>query len=454
MICYELVSGGQVPFSHLFQGQDAEAVMLDESEREDLVIRSVIYDSQRPKRIESINCPEIFWNLIEACWSQLASDRPSATQVAARLKVLLKMQARFRRQSQIKQFSEAFQVDVPLNDLMQMVDARLGSCAVSTDCDSTKRDSACTDLHDVGRIDSAYTTSPRNSMISMNLAFSLDNVIESSHLKSKIKLGIDLPLSCENEGEACVCSPMTLATCSENTRDVWQAIVKDEFEVEVSWAFFKENMRSIFPSIVMTRDFQRKIIVHEQSCTVSIESLDKFLNSSASASPFSEFCLSENPTVSTVINNIKFKHILSTLAPTIELNTCHSHLHQVLSLPMTPALFPLFETLISMPNILLDSKDSKSVTPLHLAAKSHGSLATEVVIRLLSAGANPSVKTCNGWTPLHMAAWNGNISICKALIEVGGKDLLSIVDEDGLSPKMYAMKYNHHDVVHLFQQIH
>lgn len=67
------------------------------------------------------------------------------------------------------------------------------------------------------------------------------------------------------------------------------------------------------------------------------------------------------------------------------------------------------------------SESSKNIrrdggAPLHLAADG-GSI--EVVAALLRAGADPSAKDKSGWTPLHYAAFDGHAEIVTTLLDAG-----------------------------------
>ena len=42
-----------------------------------------------------------------------------------------------------------------------------------------------------------------------------------------------------------------------------------------------------------------------------------------------------------------------------------------------------------------------------------------MVAALLEAGANPKAKSKSGWTPLHVAAFNGQAKIVTALLDAG-----------------------------------
>ncbi len=56
-------------------------------------------------------------------------------------------------------------------------------------------------------------------------------------------------------------------------------------------------------------------------------------------------------------------------------------------------------------------------TPLNSAAASS---SADIVVALLSAGADPNARQAAGWTPLHSAAHNGDLASVDALLAAGG----------------------------------
>ena len=89
----------------------------------------------------------------------------------------------------------------------------------------------------------------------------------------------------------------------------------------------------------------------------------------------------------------------------------------------------------------------RSVTPLHSAAAGH---RTEAALLLLDRGADPNAEQPGGWTPLHQAAANGDIVLCKALLEHGAKR--AQMSDDRTRPLDFAIENRHHEVVRLLQR--
>ncbi|ABC77043.1 ankyrin repeat domain-containing protein [Syntrophus aciditrophicus] len=76
-----------------------------------------------------------------------------------------------------------------------------------------------------------------------------------------------------------------------------------------------------------------------------------------------------------------------------------------------------------------DANAGRDLKPLHYAAE-HG--PTEIVILLLTHGANPNSRTKYKVTPLHYAAQGGNIVIAKLLIKFGAR--VEATDDQGKTP--------------------
>lgn len=87
------------------------------------------------------------------------------------------------------------------------------------------------------------------------------------------------------------------------------------------------------------------------------------------------------------------------------------------------------------------------VTPLHSAAAGH---RTEAALLLLDRGADPNAEQPGGWTPLHQAAANGDLVLCKALLEHGAN--WAQMSDDRTRPLDFAIENRHHEVVRLLQR--
>ncbi len=87
------------------------------------------------------------------------------------------------------------------------------------------------------------------------------------------------------------------------------------------------------------------------------------------------------------------------------------------------------------------------MTPLHSAAAGH---RTEAALLLLDRGADPNAEQPGGWTPLHQAAANGDLVLCKALLEHGAKR--TQMSDDRTRPLDFAIENRHHEVVRLLQR--
>jgi ankyrin repeat protein len=73
------------------------------------------------------------------------------------------------------------------------------------------------------------------------------------------------------------------------------------------------------------------------------------------------------------------------------------------------------------------SSNSTANTPLHAALAGRGD--EELVLRMLTAGADASAVTGEGYTPLHVAASRGDQRVCDLLMQYGA--LASAKMKDG-----------------------
>jgi ankyrin repeat protein len=92
---------------------------------------------------------------------------------------------------------------------------------------------------------------------------------------------------------------------------------------------------------------------------------------------------------------------------------------------------------------LLNKTDEIGDTPLHKAAWYGG---TDIVRKLIKAGANPNAKSKNNWTPLHYAAVRGKKEVVRVLIEKGNADV-NAKSTDGNTPLHWAAREGHLAVV-------
>jgi uncharacterized protein len=87
-------------------------------------------------------------------------------------------------------------------------------------------------------------------------------------------------------------------------------------------------------------------------------------------------------------------------------------------------------------------------TPLHSAiADDEGPTPKEIVRMLLDASADPNARSASGGTPLHTAAFTGDIPIVQMLLAAGGDP--SIADDKGHTPLDIARERGHSEVAAL-----
>jgi cytohesin len=79
--------------------------------------------------------------------------------------------------------------------------------------------------------------------------------------------------------------------------------------------------------------------------------------------------------------------------------------------------------LLAHPNIIVDYKDCKGLTPLHFSANGRTRHEYEEKQKcaslLIAAGADPNAREERGWTPLHLAANTGRWDIVELLTGAG-----------------------------------
>lgn len=88
------------------------------------------------------------------------------------------------------------------------------------------------------------------------------------------------------------------------------------------------------------------------------------------------------------------------------------------------------------------SENPMQVRPLHSAvAHRDPLLAPRLAAALLEAGADPDVRQEGGCTPLHEAAYNGNVELIELLLEHGANPELP--DDAGVTPARMARDQGH-----------
>lgn len=90
-------------------------------------------------------------------------------------------------------------------------------------------------------------------------------------------------------------------------------------------------------------------------------------------------------------------------------------------------------------------------TPLHSAvADDEGVAVKEIVRMLLDAGADPNAQSESGGTPVHTAAFTGNVDVLKMLLAAGGDP--TIADKKGKTALDIARQRDHSEAVRLLER--
>ncbi len=87
-------------------------------------------------------------------------------------------------------------------------------------------------------------------------------------------------------------------------------------------------------------------------------------------------------------------------------------------------------------------------TPLHSAVADDAAIVSKETVRmLLDAGADPNARSASGGTPLHTAAFTGNVEVTKLLLAAGANP--NITDASGLTPLDIARDHSRSEVAAL-----
>lgn len=106
------------------------------------------------------------------------------------------------------------------------------------------------------------------------------------------------------------------------------------------------------------------------------------------------------------------------------------------------AKLEILKTLLALPQIKVDQRNSDSETPLQLAVLGK---SPEIVAALLKAKANPNTKDQRGRSPLRRAAINGEVEIIDLLLKAGAQ--VNATDNLGHSALLFAARQGHRDAV-------
>ena len=94
----------------------------------------------------------------------------------------------------------------------------------------------------------------------------------------------------------------------------------------------------------------------------------------------------------------------------------------------------------------INSRELGGWTPLHIAA-SQNEISIQIIQILIREGAQIDAKDDEGWTPLHGAAWEGHESVVTTLLDAGAD--YNLVNRSGESPIDLARQAQHDKVVEI-----
>ncbi|KAJ3109467.1 hypothetical protein HK100_003295 [Physocladia obscura] len=505
MTMYEILTG-EIPFHNTLKDPDDPDSGFDPDNEESDIARLVLFDSIRPNKPS--HCPDKFWTLIESCWAQDSVHRPTFSSVEFQLESLLKLQSAFRRQSQIKSRAEAFIVEVPLDDLITSVMSAGGvkpSSPLFVAENDFERNVARTSTNSTISVNLTFNLDS-NIMLStipiLPLGIDLPPAKEEKDNKNDDDLLNEYDPVYNSEFDKSVLAfwdvlmnsaePITPATTIP-----WSDFVKylrTQYPTLVgSIPSLKVSFDPTNSGVATFANFKKYLISQVPESAVSYtDSLFKF------EAVFGQFCAAvdaeRNPQSMGPIDLHKIEDMVVSVtggfammsAATASSSTSSSadgvendgnssaFICSIVAVP-NGAGIDILKMLVD-PRIQIlgnenDQKDSadyqqqrrqrtfaeianapttvdsKGMMPLHIAAKLGGGMGPAQMVRLLlENGCDLAIRTKKGrWTALHIAAWNGSLTIVTVVVEWMRENkeagLVKAVDEEGWTCLMHAARH-------------